>query len=69
MLQFTVIAGPNGAGKTTFSTRMSRPDALIFDPDKEKYLIEKQYPDISEEALENAVTGTYNYFETLSIAG
>jgi predicted ABC-type ATPase len=68
-LQFTVIAGPNGAGKSTFSTRISRFGTLIFDPDKEKYSIAKQYPDISEEALENAVTSRYDYFEAQSIAG
>lgn len=54
-----VIAGPNGAGKSTFSDRLSHPDAIIFDPDKEKKIIERAYPDISDEALENAVTQRY----------
>ncbi|QJD97186.1 hypothetical protein HH214_15560 [Mucilaginibacter robiniae] len=63
MLQYTVIAGPNGAGKSTLSARMSRRDAIIFDPDKEKAIIEKSYPDISAEAIESAVTRKYDQCE------
>jgi predicted ABC-type ATPase len=69
MLQFTMIAGPNGAGKSTFSSAMSRKDAIIFDPDKEKALIEKQFPDISDDALESAFTRQYHNFELKAIAG
>jgi predicted ABC-type ATPase len=68
MLQFTVIAGPNGAGKSTLSARMSRRDAIIFDPDKEKLAIERSYPDISDEAIESAVTRKYEQFELRAIA-
>lgn len=67
MLQFTVIAGPNGAGKSTFSTRMSRTGALVFDPDFHKKNIETQYPDISEEAVESAVSRKYDNFEMQAI--
>ena len=67
MLQFTVIAGPNGAGKSTLSQRFSPSGALIFDPDKQKSLIEKQYPDIAEDALESAVTNKYHSFELHAI--
>jgi predicted ABC-type ATPase len=63
MLQFTVIGGPNGAGKSTFSTHMSRPGTLVFDPDFYKKTIEKQFPDISDEAIEEAVTAKYETFE------
>lgn len=69
MLQFTVIAGPNGAGKSTLSQRFSPANALIFDPDKQKSLIEKQYPDIAEDALESAVTSKYHSLELHAIAG
>lgn len=68
MQQFTVIAGPNGAGKSTFSARMSKANALIFDPDLEKYKIERQYPDISDEAIEAALTRKYNNFELKAIS-
>lgn len=68
MLQFTVIAGPNGAGKSTLSARMSRRDAIIFDPDREKLAIERSYPDISDEAIEKAVTRKYEQFELRAIA-
>jgi predicted ABC-type ATPase len=54
MPQFLIIAGPNGAGKSTFSAIFSRPQALIFDPDKERRKIELQYPDISQDAVESA---------------
>lgn len=67
-MQFTVIAGPNGAGKSTLSVRMSRRDAIIFDPDKEKLAIERNYPDISDEAIESAVTRKYEQFELQAIA-
>jgi len=63
MPQYLVVAGPNGAGKSTFSQHFSRPGALIFDPDEQKYKIEKQYPDISHEALESEITRKYNIFE------
>lgn len=63
MPQYLVVAGPNGAGKSTFSQHFSRPGALIFDPDEQKYKIEKQYPDISQEALESEITRKYNTFE------
>jgi predicted ABC-type ATPase len=63
MPDFTVIAGPNGAGKSTFSALLSARGSIIFDPDKIKLTIEKQYPDISEEALENALTEHYYEFE------
>ncbi len=63
MPQFLVVAGPNGAGKSTFSAHFSRPGALIFDPDAQKHKIEKQYPDISLDALESEVTRKYNIFE------
>lgn len=52
MPNFIVIAGPNGAGKSTFSEKLSGPDALIFDPDKEKLKIERNFPHISEDADE-----------------
>jgi len=68
MLQFTVIAGPNGAGKSTFSTRMSQREALVFDPDQHKLKIEKQYPDISEEAIETAVSRKYDVMELRALA-
>jgi len=68
MLQFTVIAGPNGAGKSTFSGRMSKSDAVIFDPDKEKAILERQYPDISEEAIQTALTDRYNRTELRALA-
>ena len=68
MPQFLVVAGPNGAGKSTFSARFSRPGALVFDPDEQKYKIEKQYPDISLEALESEVTRKYNIFEAKALA-
>ena len=48
MLQFTVLAGPNGAGESTFSGRMFKRDAVIFEPDKEKAILERQYSDVSE---------------------
>lgn len=53
--------------KSTFSARFSRPNALIFDPDEQKLKIEKQYPDISHDALESAVTDKYHKFELKSI--
>lgn len=56
---FTIIAGPNGAGKSTFSSLLSRHGALIFDPDAEKLIIEKHYPDISDDALESAITRNF----------
>ncbi|RFZ82668.1 hypothetical protein DYU05_10815 [Mucilaginibacter terrenus] len=64
---FTVVAGPNGAGKSTFSTFFSRPGTLIFDPDIEKFKIEKQFPDIAEEALESAVNRVYLNFQTKAL--
>ncbi|GAA4321055.1 hypothetical protein GCM10023149_20660 [Mucilaginibacter gynuensis] len=67
MLHFTVIAGPNGAGKSTFSAHFSRPGTLIFDPDKEKARIEKAYPDISEEAVQTAITRKYDGYELRAI--
>lgn len=69
MQQFTVIAGPNGAGKSTFSARMSKSGTLIFDPDLEKRNIERQYPDISDDAIEAALTRKYHNFELKAIAG
>ncbi|WP_158829350.1 zeta toxin family protein [Mucilaginibacter lacusdianchii] len=69
MLQFTVIAGPNGAGKSTYSTRMSHPDTLIFDPDFHKQSIEQKYPDIAEDALMEAVTSGYHIIEAKALAG
>jgi len=68
MAVFTVIAGPNGAGKSTFSARMSKSGALIFDPDLEKRTIERQYPDISDDAIEAALTRKYNNFELKALA-
>ncbi len=68
MLQFTVISGLNGAGKSTYSAGISRSGALIFDPDFQKYAIEKQYPDIAADAMETAITGKYHDFELRSIA-
>ncbi len=68
MPQFLVVAGPNGAGKSTFSAHFSRPGALIFDPDEQKHKIEKQYPDISLDALESEVTRKYNIFETKALS-
>lgn len=65
---FTVVAGPNGAGKSTFSAMLSRKGALIFDPDAVKAKIEKQYPDISEDALESAVTRKYADIQVRAIA-
>lgn len=67
MQQFTVIAGPNGAGKSTFSARMSKSGTLIFDPDVEKRKIERQYPDISDDAIEAALTRKYGNFELKAI--
>ena len=64
---FTVVAGPNGAGKSTFSTFFSRPGTLIFDPDIEKFKIEKQFPDIAEDALESAVNRVYLNFQTKAL--
>lgn len=63
MPDYTVIAGPNGAGKSSFSKSLSRPDAIIFDPDKYKISIESQYPDLSEEAVESSVTIAYSELE------
>ncbi|MGY4537833.1 putative ABC-type ATPase [Mucilaginibacter sp. UYNi724] len=60
---FTVVAGPNGAGKSTFSAIFSRPGALIFDPDVQKYKIEKQYPDISDDAIGSVLTKEYINFQ------
>ncbi|MBD1395307.1 zeta toxin family protein [Mucilaginibacter glaciei] len=60
---FTVVAGPNGAGKSTFSAMFSRPGALIFDPDVQKYKIEKQYPDISDDAIGSVLTKEYINFQ------
>jgi predicted ABC-type ATPase len=68
MPQFLVVAGPNGAGKSTFSTQFSRPGALIFDPDAEKFKIEKQYPDISQESLESELTRKYHTFEVRAVS-
>jgi predicted ABC-type ATPase len=67
MPQFIVVAGPNGAGKSTFSAHFSRPGALIFDPDKQKYKIEKQYQDISFEAVESELTRKYYTFEARAL--
>ncbi|TFF36145.1 zeta toxin family protein [Mucilaginibacter psychrotolerans] len=64
---FTVLAGPNGAGKSTFSALFSRPGALIFDPDIQKSKIEKQYPDITDDALESALTRVYINFQQKAI--
>lgn len=64
---FTVVAGPNGAGKSTFSTFFSRPGTLIFDPDIEKFKIEKQFPDIAEDALESAVNRVYINFQSKAL--
>lgn len=63
MPDFTVIAGPNGAGKSTFSKLLSPSGACIFDPDKQKALIESQYPDISDEATGISVTLAYQAHE------
>jgi len=68
MPQFLVVAGPNGAGKSTFSSSFSRPGALIYDPDEQQLKIERQYPDISHEALELAVTDNYKKFELRAVA-
>lgn len=67
MPQFLVVAGPNGAGKSTFSVHFSRPGALIFDPDEQKHKIEKQYPDISLDALESEVTRKCTIFEAKAL--
>ncbi|MBS1527596.1 MAG: zeta toxin family protein [Bacteroidetes bacterium] len=63
MPEFLVIAGPNGAGKSSFSRNLSSPGAIIFDPDKEKKIIENNYPDISDEAIQDELTRVYGHFE------
>jgi len=63
MPEYTVIAGPNGAGKSTFSALLAHPGTLIFDPDKERAKIERNYPDISDEAVESELTRVYDTFE------
>jgi predicted ABC-type ATPase len=63
MPEFLIIAGPNGAGKSSFSQLLSKKDAIIFDPDKEKLTIERQYPDINDDAVEEELTRVYNNFE------
>lgn len=63
MPDFIVIAGPNGAGKSAYSQFLSKPEALIFDPDKEKLKIERNFPDISEDAVESELTRVYRNFE------
>ena len=69
MPEFLIIAGPNGAGKSSFSQLLSKKDAIIFDPDKEKLKIERQYPDISDEAVEEELTRIYNHFEIRAVGG
>jgi len=69
MLQYAVIAGPNGAGKSTLSARLSKNNAIIFDPDIAKFKIEKQYPDISDDAVQAAVTRAYYDTELRALGG
>ncbi len=64
MPAFTVIAGPNGAGKSAFSSVLSPPGTVIFDPDKIKGELSLKYPDISEEAIETELTRVYERLET-----
>jgi predicted ABC-type ATPase len=67
MPEFLGIAGPNGARKSSFSKMLSKPNALIFDPDQEKLKIERNYPDISEDAVEAELTRVYRSFEIKAI--
>jgi predicted ABC-type ATPase len=67
MPEYLVIAGPNGAGKSTLSKTISGSNTIIFDPDKEKKQIERNYPDISDEAVEEELTRVYRNFEMQAI--
>lgn len=67
MPDFTVIAGPNGAGKSTYSSLISKPNTIIFDPDKEKIILEKRFSDLSDEAIQNNLTNKYLEFEAQAL--
>jgi len=69
MPEYLVIAGPNGAGKSTLSKTISRPNTIIFDPDKEKKQIERNYPDISDDAIEEELARVYRNFEIRALGG
>ncbi|MEO5892369.1 MAG: AAA family ATPase [Ferruginibacter sp.] len=57
--QLLVIAGPNGAGKSTFSKDLSPLGAFIFDPDKERAIIESKYLNLPRESIEYAFQQRY----------
>lgn len=59
MPEYTIIAGPNGAGKSTFSSGLSEPGTLIFDADKVKARLWKEWPDLPVESIETMITTQY----------
>ena len=59
MPEYAIIAGPNGAGKSTFSSGLSEPGTLIFDADKVKARLWKEWPDLPVESIETMITTQY----------